>query len=86
MNTGSMALGLLILFVSRVFWIILNKMCTYCYRFKYARKIGIYASDNISIRITLLTILVEGYIDLVLSAFLGFVAIYRCESWEEFSG
>ena len=85
MNTGSMFLGLLIFFALRAIWFVVNILCTKCYRFKYARKLGIYASDNISIRDTLLVMVVDGYIDVALSSMLGFLAIYRVGSFEEFA-
>ena len=85
MNTGSMFLGLLIFFAFRAIWFVVNIICTKCYRFKYARKLGIYASDNISIRDTLLVMVVDGYIDVALSSMLGFLAIYRVGSFEEFA-
>lgn len=83
MNTGSMFLGLLIFLAFRVLWFFVNILCTKCYKFKYARKLGIFASDNISIRDTLLVLVVDGYIDVALSSMLGFLAIYRVGSLEE---
>jgi len=65
---------------------VVNKICTYGYKYHYVRRLGLFASDEISLRNLLLTILVEGYIDLALSAFLGVICIYRSESNEEFWG
>lgn len=54
------------------------------YRYKIFRKLGIKAVENMEFKVPMMMLLIDGYIDVALSAILGFIAIQQSKNGEEF--
>lgn len=53
------------------------------YRYKIFRKLGMKAEENMEFKVPMMMLLIDGYIDIALSAILGFIAIQESKDGEE---
>ena len=83
MNSGSMGIAVFLVIIYFFVFMCLDKSSKRNYRSRTCRKVGIWSKGKIEFRIPLLTMLVEGYIDVTISAYLGMVALYRSYEKDE---
>ena len=84
-NTGSMFLVFLAIVINWLFWTLVSQVSIKLYKNRCCRKIGIYSSQKISFRLPVLSLALDGYLDLLLGSILGTFDILRsCADWQLF--
>jgi len=75
MNTGSMLVVVVIVFANQIICKLFNWIAKKMFRYKIFRKLGMKADENMEFKVPMMMLLIDGYIDIALSAILGFIAI-----------